>query len=82
MDEDDAVNKVMKDFDTSSDTHVDFQEFVNGIGKWLDEARSSKVDSLEAGPETFKYLTHFHEVCGYFIITTLELSVLLKLRFF
>ena len=79
MDEDDAVDKVMKDFDKSFDTRVDLREFVDGIGKWLDEARSSKVASLEAGPETFKYLTHYHEVCGYFIITTLELSVLLKL---
>lgn len=52
----------MKDFDKSLDAQVDLSEFINGIGEWLEDARTSKASSLEAGPETMKYLTHYHEV--------------------
>ncbi|XP_058211122.1 sodium/calcium exchanger NCL-like [Rhododendron vialii] len=60
LDQDDAINKVMSDFDTSHDGRIDFLEFVNGISKWLGEAKSSGVDSHDAGPDTIKYLDHFH----------------------
>ncbi|KAG5551308.1 hypothetical protein RHGRI_009651 [Rhododendron griersonianum] len=63
LDQDDAINKVMSDFDTSHDERIDFLEFVNGISKWLAEAKSSGVGSHDAGPDTIKYLDHFHQVC-------------------
>lgn len=61
LEEDDAIAKVMKDFDTSRDNRVDLQEFIAGVEKWLYEARSIK-GSVEAGANTFKYIDDFHEV--------------------
>ncbi|XP_059662699.1 sodium/calcium exchanger NCL-like [Cornus florida] len=51
--EDDAADKVMKDFDMSEDSNIDLQEFTNGILKWLEEAKR-----YGASPET---LNDFHE---------------------
>lgn len=39
LDKDDAVEKVMGDFDTSRNENVDEEEFVNGISRWIKEAR-------------------------------------------
>lgn len=61
LDEDDAVEKVMKDFDTSLDCQIDLQEFICGIEKWLEEARRSGPPSREAGAGTIKYLDDFHK---------------------
>ncbi|XP_076882533.1 sodium/calcium exchanger NCL-like [Bidens hawaiensis] len=55
--EDDAIDKVMKEFDTSGDEEVDFQEFVTGIAKWLEEAKRTKI-SYNAGPD---YIHDYHE---------------------
>lgn len=63
LDENDAIAKVLKDFDTSSDEKLDLKEFIAGVEKWLYEARSSNGSSREAGPDTMKYLDDFHEVC-------------------
>ncbi|KAF9611350.1 hypothetical protein IFM89_030686 [Coptis chinensis] len=41
LNKDDAVQKVLKDFDTSGDAHIDEQEFIDGIAKWLKEAKCS-----------------------------------------
>ncbi|KAE9458100.1 hypothetical protein C3L33_10022, partial [Rhododendron williamsianum] len=60
LDEADATDKVMKDFDTSRDTKLDLQEFIAGILRWLDEARHS-VASSNCGPNIVKYLDDFHE---------------------
>lgn len=62
LDQEDAVAKLLADFDTSSDTKIDLEEFVFGIKKWLDEALGSKA-SLEggSGAETIKHLTRYHE---------------------
>ncbi|KAI8009852.1 Sodium/calcium exchanger NCL [Camellia lanceoleosa] len=60
--EDDAVKKVMNDFDTSNDYKIDLCEFINGISKWLDEAKQAGAPSREAGPTTMKYLDDFHKV--------------------
>lgn len=57
MDHDDAVAKLMKEFDTTLDTKVDFNEFVAGVEKWLDEA---KGDSKHSG--SMKYIDKFHNV--------------------
>ncbi|XP_076907091.1 sodium/calcium exchanger NCL-like [Bidens hawaiensis] len=55
--EDDAIDKVMKEFDTSGDEEVDFQEFVTGIANWLEEAKRTKISS-NAGPD---YIHEYHE---------------------
>ncbi|XP_027127454.1 sodium/calcium exchanger NCL [Coffea arabica] len=59
LDENDAVEKVMKDFDTSRDSLISFDEFSYGISRWLDEAKGSRAS--QAGPGTMKYLEDFHE---------------------
>lgn len=61
LDEDDAMKKVMNDFDTSHDNIIDFPEFFNGISKWLGEAKSSGAASVNAGADTMKYLDNFHQ---------------------
>ncbi|XP_060209294.1 sodium/calcium exchanger NCL-like [Lycium barbarum] len=60
--EKDAVEKLMKDFDTSHDNQIELSEFTAGVAKWLNEARGSKAPSLETGPsDTMKCLTDLHE---------------------
>ncbi|KAL7218332.1 hypothetical protein ACSBR2_011575 [Camellia fascicularis] len=61
FDQDDAVRKVMNDFDTSNDYKIDLREFINGISKWLDEAKQAGAPSREAGTATMKYLDDFHK---------------------
>lgn len=65
FDKDDAVAKVMRDFDKSHDDKVDLSEFQAGISKWLNKARHAGSSSADSGPKTsFKILTNFHLVCG------------------
>ncbi|XXG66744.1 hypothetical protein AAC387_Pa06g0257 [Persea americana] len=52
LDEEDAVDKVMDDFDTSGDRLIDLKEFFNGISRWLEEAKRSVV---QGGSSTNKY---------------------------
>lgn len=47
LDENEVVERVLKDFDTSLDSNVDFNEFVAGVGRWLQEARNSIDDFHE-----------------------------------
>ncbi|XP_042066378.1 sodium/calcium exchanger NCL-like [Salvia splendens] len=47
FDENEIVDKVLKDFDTSLDSKIDFNEFVAGVEKWLQEARNSIDDFHE-----------------------------------
>ncbi|GJX42537.1 sodium/calcium exchanger NCL-like protein [Tanacetum coccineum] len=61
LNEDDAVNKVMNDFDTSENNEVDLGEFKVGIKNWLKEARGSKIDAHIAGPDTLKYIHEYYE---------------------
>ncbi|CAL5393519.1 unnamed protein product [Camellia sinensis] len=61
FDQDDAVRKVMNDFDTSNDYKIDLREFTDGISKWLDEAMQAGAPSREAGTATMKYLDDFHK---------------------
>ncbi|KAF7822661.1 sodium/calcium exchanger NCL-like [Senna tora] len=60
LDHDDAVNRIMQDFDTSRDSRVDVNEFVAGICRWLQRARRSQAASGDAGPHTMKFLSDFH----------------------
>ncbi|KAL4555099.1 hypothetical protein LXL04_037710 [Taraxacum kok-saghyz] len=59
--EDDAVEKVMKEFDSSQNNEIDFNEFVHGIGKWLEEAKTTTVNASLAGPDTLKYIHDYYE---------------------
>ncbi|XXG66742.1 hypothetical protein AAC387_Pa06g0257 [Persea americana] len=52
LDEEDAVDKVMDDFDTSGDRLIDLKEFFNGISRWLEEAKRFVV---QGGSSTKKY---------------------------
>ncbi|CAI9787723.1 unnamed protein product [Fraxinus pennsylvanica] len=57
LDENDAVDKVMRDFDTTLDARVSLEEFIHGVDRWLQEAKDAKV-SKHAGPG---YIDYFHE---------------------
>ncbi|KAF5728270.1 hypothetical protein HS088_TW21G00415 [Tripterygium wilfordii] len=59
FDKDDAVAKVMEDFDTSRNSEIDMEEFVRGITKWLNEAKRASASS--AGPGShLKFIDDFH----------------------
>lgn len=60
LDHDDAVTKIMADFDTSRNQLIDETEFVNGVCRWLQAAQRSRVPSGDAGPHTVKFLSDFH----------------------
>lgn len=65
FDSDDAVAKVMKDFDLDSDGRVTVHEFTEGIIRWLKEAMQAKgirATQPDAGPQTMKFLSDFHIV--------------------
>lgn len=47
VDEKEVVEKVLKDFDSSLDSKVDFEEFVAGVDRWLQEARNAIDDFHE-----------------------------------
>ncbi|KAL6597727.1 hypothetical protein ACP70R_046532 [Stipagrostis hirtigluma subsp. patula] len=58
FDKEDAVDKVMDDFDTSRDVVVDEQEFVEGMKKWLNEAKRT----MPAGRAySDRFIDEFHE---------------------
>ncbi|KAG6793684.1 hypothetical protein POTOM_002899 [Populus tomentosa] len=61
FDKDDAVSKLMKDFDTSNDNYIDETEFINGIQKWHNKAMRVGGGSPDPGPRTHKYLDNFHD---------------------
>ncbi|XP_058751622.1 sodium/calcium exchanger NCL-like isoform X1 [Vicia villosa] len=60
LDHDDAVTRIMADFDTSHNQLIDEAEFVNGVSRWLQGARRSKVQGGDAGAHTVKFLSDFH----------------------
>ncbi|KAJ9170853.1 hypothetical protein P3X46_018918 [Hevea brasiliensis] len=59
IDINDAVDQVLKDFDTSGDSRVDVDEFIHGISKWLDEAKHSARHSNGHIAGTSKLITDF-----------------------
>lgn len=62
LDHDDAVRRIMGDFDTSRNQLIDEEEFVSGVCRWLQRARRSRAASGDAGPHTMKFLSDFHVV--------------------
>ncbi|KAE9621620.1 hypothetical protein Lal_00032428 [Lupinus albus] len=61
LDHEDAVIKIMEDFDASHNNRVDKKEFVNGTCKWLQKAKGSRVASGDGGARTMKFLSDFHD---------------------
>ncbi|KAJ0963079.1 hypothetical protein J5N97_028201 [Dioscorea zingiberensis] len=57
LDRDDAVDKVMDDFDTSRNDIIEEEEFVEGISKWLNEAKRSVGYS---GAYSQRFMHDFH----------------------
>lgn len=62
LNNDDAVAKLMKDFDKSADDQVDLQEFNDGIAKWLEDVKKSQDTALVAHSETINYLNDYLKV--------------------
>lgn len=54
-----AVDQIIADFDTSQNDIIEKGEFVNGILRWLDEAKRSVSDS---GAYSKKFLQDFDTV--------------------
>lgn len=58
LDENDVVDKVMKEFDTTHDSKVSLGEFIDGVERWLQKAKGAKVSKhADLG-----YIDYFHEV--------------------
>jgi hypothetical protein len=62
LEHDDAVRRIMTDFDTSRNELIDEEEFVNGVCRWLHAARRTRAPAGDAGPHTVKFLSNFHTV--------------------
>ncbi|EPS57671.1 hypothetical protein M569_17145, partial [Genlisea aurea] len=56
LDYDEAVSKVLQDFDSSRDNRVDLDEFVAGVGKWLHEARGRGIAA-----DSMAYIDEHHK---------------------
>ncbi|KAK3198789.1 hypothetical protein Dsin_022204 [Dipteronia sinensis] len=61
LDQDGAVEKLLEDFDTSRDSHIDIDEFIVAVSKWLNVATGGRPGSADAGPQTMKALEDYHE---------------------
>ena len=59
LDKNEAVNKIMKDFDTSGDSKIESQEFVSGISRWL--KKTMRAPARNPGSDT-KVFNDFHMV--------------------
>lgn len=62
LDHEDAVIKIMEDFDASRNNRVDKNEFVGGTCRWLQKAKGSRAASRDGGAHTMKFLSDFHMV--------------------
>jgi hypothetical protein len=54
-----AADQVMVDFNTSRNSVIEKGEFINGILRWLEEAKRSSDSS---GASSKKFLNDFHQV--------------------
>lgn len=62
LNKEDAVKKLLRDFDTSGDSQVDEKEFIEGISKWLKEAKRSVTSANSSTPRASNLVTAFHRV--------------------
>ncbi|PNX57654.1 calcium ion binding protein, partial [Trifolium pratense] len=60
LEHDDAVRRIMADFDTSRNQLIDEEEFVTGVCRWLQAAGRSRAPAGDAGSHTVKFLSDFH----------------------
>ena len=61
LDLDVAVDKIMKDIDTSHNSRIEKEEFVDGVSRWLNKTKSAAT--RVAGPHTMtKDFENFHKV--------------------
>ncbi|KAI3895513.1 hypothetical protein MKW92_010189 [Papaver armeniacum] len=60
LNKEDAVKKLLRDFDTSGDSQVDEEEFIEGISKWLKEAKRSVTSANSSTPPASNLVTAFH----------------------
>ncbi|XP_077251163.1 sodium/calcium exchanger NCL1-like [Tasmannia lanceolata] len=58
LDQNDAVQKIMDEFDTSRNGSIDEDEFLKGIKKWLDDAKRSVPNP---GNYSKKFANDFHQ---------------------
>ncbi|KAL5989554.1 tRNA (cytosine-5-)-methyltransferase ncl1 [Asimina triloba] len=58
LDTADAVKKLMDDFDTTGDSHIDEDEFVKGISRWIKEAKHLVPHT---GHYSKKFVHDFHQ---------------------
>lgn len=63
---DEAVDQVMRDIDKNEDSHVDVDEFVRAISKWIEEANHSrhshiarKDSSLTSSDQVMQFIGSF-----------------------
>ena len=63
LDTDDAVDKIMIEFDTSQNSSIEEDEFIVGLTKWIDEAKRSVANS---GAYSKKFMHEFHMVSCFF----------------
>ncbi|KAF5478600.1 hypothetical protein F2P56_005143 [Juglans regia] len=61
LNQNEAVDKLMRDFDTSQDSFIDETEFVNGTSKWLRRATRIRTASGDPGAPTLTILNAFHQ---------------------
>lgn len=59
LDEDDAVDRVMAEFDTSGNARIERDEFILGISNWIKEAKRTVENS---GSYSKKFVHDFHMV--------------------
>ncbi|RWR97479.1 EF-hand domain-containing protein [Cinnamomum micranthum f. kanehirae] len=59
LDTNDAVERVMEDFDASGDVKISKEEFIEGLSKWLNVAISSVS---QPKPFSSKFVDDFHKV--------------------
>jgi len=60
LDKEDAIDKLMKDFDTSHNDVIDKDEFFRGIKRWLGKLKWTRPPSGDPGPHT-KHFLDFHQ---------------------
>ncbi|CAM8896745.1 unnamed protein product [Rhodiola kirilowii] len=60
LDKNDAVTKVLNDFDTSNNMLIEKDEFIRGVSKWLHDAKKRTGATSQSGAGTQKFLSDFH----------------------
>ncbi|KAM7251565.1 hypothetical protein ACFE04_023448 [Oxalis oulophora] len=60
LDKENAAEEVLRDFDVTRDGRIEEYEFVNGVTKWLIQAKQAGGASNQPG-QTQKYIDYFHK---------------------